>query len=99
MTTRRPERDAVPRRREPIHNPLIWIGVALSLALVIPWWAPKGAIEPFVLGVPWWFAISFVGTVLLSAVASWACLRGWNLVEPEEEAALAAERGEDGGAR
>lgn len=84
-----------PAGREPIRSPLLWVGFGLALLLLVPWWAPEGSIDPIVLGVPWWFAVSFVGSACFSAVACWACLRHWDLVEDEEQAAEARARDEE----
>ena len=84
-TDRDPTTATTRPRREPIRTPLLWVALAVSLMLVVPWWAPSGSIEPFVLGLPWWFVVSLLGSLLFSAVTCWACLRRWDLVEDEEE--------------
>lgn len=79
---------------EPIRNPWLWVAfVALILAMA-PWYLPAGDAAPLVFGVPYWFPVSVAATLLFSGVAAWACLRRWNLDEPEEErrAAEAAAR-------
>jgi hypothetical protein len=61
----------------------------------IPFYLPAGAVEPLVFGLPLWMTLSVAFTLAFSAFTSWLCLRWWNLVEPEEEAAARQETGED----
>lgn len=78
--------------REPIRSPWLWAALVAALLVIVPWWAPDGAIEPLVLGLPAWFVVSAVASVAFSALTCWACLTQWNVVEDEEEQAAAAAR-------
>lgn len=73
--------------REPVRSPWVWVTMVLIILGGVPLYLPAGAIEPLVLGIPYWMALSVLFTLLFAAFTSWLCLRWWNLVEPEEEGA------------
>lgn len=77
---------------EPIRRPGIWATFVLLILAMAPWYLPEGATAPLVFGLPYWFVVSIAATLLFAAVTSWACVRAWNLAEPDEEHA-AAEHG------
>jgi hypothetical protein len=87
--------------REPIRSPWVWVVMVLLVLGGIPLYLPTGAVEPLVLGLPLGMALSIAFTLLFSAFTSWLCLRRWNLVEDEEEAAARQEAaaGPDEGGR
>lgn len=74
-------------RREPIRSPGLWLGMAVIVLAGVPFYLPAGSVHPMLLGIPYWMAISVLFTVLFAAFVSWICLRRWNVVEPEEQAA------------
>jgi hypothetical protein len=78
--------------REPIRMPWLWVALVGVLLVIVPWWAPDGSIEPLVLGLPAWFVVSVVASLVFSGLTCWACLSGWNVVEDEEERASAEAR-------
>ncbi len=77
--------------KEPIRKLWIWVVLVLILVFSVPWYLPKGAIEPIIFGFPYWALISVIGTLVLSAYLSYLCTHEWNIVEDEEE-------GKNGGA-
>ncbi|GAA4887005.1 hypothetical protein [Actinomycetospora straminea] len=81
-----------PPLREPIRIPWLWVAMGLVVLAGVPLYLAPGVIRPLVGGIPFWLLISIAATVAFSALTCWACLRGWNLAEPAEEAAAAAER-------
>lgn len=89
MEQRRSPNSPPAAEREPIRSPWLF-AVLLGIVLAgTPLWYPTGLIEPLVLGVPAWFAISVLSTLAFAGFTSWICLRRWNLVEPAEEAPVA----------
>lgn len=86
MVYRRPEDRPL---REPIRSPWVWAVMVLIILAGVPLYLPTGAIEPVVLGIPYWMALSVFFTLLFAAFTSWLCLRWWNLAEPEEEGGTA----------
>ncbi|WP_018158143.1 hypothetical protein [Demetria terragena] len=80
-----------PILREPIRNPRLWIVLGLAIVVGIPGYWPTDGIEPVVLGLPLWFWIAVLASIAFAATLSYACLRLWNLAEPAEESAQAAE--------
>jgi hypothetical protein len=71
--------------KEPIRKKWIWIVLFINVVLIVPWYFPKGAVEPFVLGFPLWAFISTFFTLIMGAYLSWLCISQWNIVEEEEE--------------
>lgn len=74
-------------RHEPIRNPGLWIVMAVIVLAGVPFYLPTGSTHPMLLGIPYWMVISVLSTLLFAALVSWVCLRRWNVVEPEEQAA------------
>lgn len=72
--------------KEPIQKKWIWIVLGFIVLAIVPWYFPKSAVEPFVLGFPLWAFISTFFSLVLCAFLSWICLSQWNLVEDQEEA-------------
>jgi polyferredoxin len=72
--------------KEPIQKKWIWVVLVLILLAIVPWYFPKNAVEPFILGFPLWAFISTVFSIVLCAYLSWLCVSQWNIVEDEEEA-------------
>lgn len=87
MDRRRSTPPTDPVRREPIRAPWLWVALGIVILAGIPFYLPTGSIRPLIAGVPYWLAVSFVASLAFSAITCWACLRAWNLAEPEEEAA------------
>ena len=73
--------------------PWLWVSLGIVILAGIPFYLPTGSIRPLVGGVPYWLVISLVAALAFSAITCWACLRAWNLAEPEEEAAARAAAG------
>ncbi|PTX58506.1 hypothetical protein C8P63_11693 [Melghirimyces profundicolus] len=71
--------------KEPIRKKWIWVVLALILLGNVPWYWPKGIIEPIIFGFPSWAFVSVVFALLLCGFLSWLCLNQWNLVEEVEE--------------
>ena len=71
--------------KEPIRKKWIWIWMVINVLLIVPWYFPKGAVEPYVFGFPLWAFISTIFTLILSGYLSWLCLSQWHIVEDEEE--------------
>mgnify|MGYP001394841343 CR=1 FL=1 len=85
---------------EPIRSPWLWVTFVALILLMAPWYLPTGDAAPLVFGVPYWFPVSVAATLAFSGVAAWACLRRWNLDEPQQApraAAAAAQPGAPGG--
>lgn len=78
--------------KEPIQRKWIWFVLTALVLFNAPWYLPQGSIEPFILGLPYWFVVVVVLTLALSAFLSWICLTQWNVLEPEEEAQNAGEK-------
>lgn len=97
MDHRRPAPTTPPGEREPIRSPWLFAVLLVIVLAGTPVWYPTGLIEPLVLGVPFWFAISVASTLAFAGFVSWICMRRWNIVEAAEtaEAAAAADRGDD----
>lgn len=70
--------------KEPISKPWIWIIMALIMLGGIPWYLPKGSLQPTVLGVPYWMLISVAFSFILCGYLSWLCLSQWDIVEEQE---------------
>lgn len=70
---------------EPIRSPWLWVTFVVLILAMSPWYLPPGEAAPLVFGLPYWFAVSVAVTLVFSGVTAWACLRRWNLDEPEEE--------------
>lgn len=79
------------RRREPVRMPWLWGAIGLVVVVGVPLYLPTGSVRPLLGGVPYWLWISIGATLAFSALICWACLRAWNLVEPEEQAAARTE--------
>lgn len=73
-------------RREPIRSLWLWVTLVVVILAGVPFYLPTGSTQPLIAGVPYWLVISFAATLTFSSITCWACLRGWNLAEPEEEA-------------
>jgi hypothetical protein len=93
MERRRSAPPAATARREPIRLPWLWVSLGIAVLAGIPFYLPTGSIRPLVGGVPYWLVLSLVASLAFSAITCWACLRAWNLAEPEEEAAARAATG------
>ncbi|MCM3122912.1 hypothetical protein QNH36_11140 [Mesobacillus sp. AQ2] len=72
--------------KEPIRKKWIWILLALNVLLVVPWYFPKGDVQPIILGFPVWAFVSLVFSLILCGYSSWLCITQWNIVEDIEEA-------------
>ncbi|WP_046470072.1 hypothetical protein [Allosalinactinospora lopnorensis] len=75
------------RIREPIRTPWIWVAIVLLIVGGSPLFWPTGTVEPLLFGIPSWILVSAACTALFALTVSWACLRCWNIEEPEEERA------------
>lgn len=73
------------RRREPIRNPWIWIGLIAIILVGIPWYLPPGTLHPLVFGMPMWTLVAVASSIGVSGFLHWALSRHWNLVEDAEE--------------
>lgn len=71
--------------KEPIRKKWIWVFMVLLVMVVVPWYFPSAAVEPFILGFPLWAFISLIFSIALCGYLSWLCRTQWNLVEDEEE--------------
>lgn len=72
--------------REPIRSPWLWVALVIVILAGVPFYLPPGSTQPLIAGVPYWLIISLAATLAFSTITCWACLRAWNLAEPEEEA-------------
>ncbi|GAA1210262.1 hypothetical protein [Prauserella alba] len=75
------------RRREPIRNPWIWIGLVVIVLVGIPWYLPPGTLYPLLFGLPVWTLVAVASSVGVCGFLHWALSKHWNLVEDVEEAA------------
>ncbi|WP_173916725.1 hypothetical protein [Halobacillus sp. Marseille-Q1614] len=71
--------------KEPIKKKWIWIGLALIMLAIVPWYFPKSAEVPIILGFPYWALISLFFSIVLCAYLSWLCVTQWDIVEDLEE--------------
>ncbi|WP_408011818.1 hypothetical protein ACJROX_28380 [Pseudalkalibacillus sp. A8] len=72
--------------KEPIKKKWIWIGLVLILIAIVPWYFPEKAVEPIILGFPFWAFLSAIFSLVLCGYLSWLCTHEWNIVEDIEEA-------------
>nr|WP_300306495.1 hypothetical protein [Halomonas sp.] len=78
--------------REPVRKPWIWIVIGLIIAISVPWYWPPGTLQPIVLGLPLWALIAVVGSIVLCAFLSWACITQWSDSDDDIEPANDAEQ-------
>jgi len=69
-------------RAEPGH-PLFWLAVLGLLFVVVPY-GFSGASEPRVAGLPLWFHLSALATVIISALSVWRIWKHWRLGRDDE---------------
>ncbi|MFD2681724.1 hypothetical protein [Bacillus seohaeanensis] len=72
--------------KEPIRKKWIWIVLILNILAIVPWYFPKNAVEPFILGFPLWAFVSTFFSIVFCGILSWLCISQWNIVEEQEEA-------------
>lgn len=77
---------------EPIRKPWLWLAIGVIILGGSPLFWASGTIEPLVLGIPVWLLSAVAFTVAFAVVVSLACMRYWNIEEPEEERAFAEGR-------
>ncbi|MEW6244949.1 MAG: hypothetical protein AB1497_11990 [Bacillota bacterium] len=80
--------------KEPIKNPLIWVGLIVIILLTVPWYLPASATRPVILGFPLWAALSGFFTIVLSAFLTWVLSAQWDIEEPLSDS-KASSRGGD----
>ncbi|WP_400163081.1 hypothetical protein ACAF76_006315 [Brevibacillus sp. TJ4] len=73
------------RIKEPIRKTWIWVVLGLIVLGNVPWYIPESAVEPFILGFPFWAFVIVVFSFVLCAYLSWICTTQWHMVEDEEE--------------
>ncbi|WP_221567744.1 hypothetical protein [Alkalihalobacillus sp. TS-13] len=72
--------------KEPIKKKWIWIGLVLIVLTIVPWYYPDKAVEPIILGFPFWAFLSGFFSLVLCGYLSWLCKHQWHIVEDIEEA-------------
>lgn len=76
--------------KEPIRKPWIWVALTVIVLAGIPWYLPRGTVQPVFLGIPYWMFIAVASSLVLCGFLSWLCLNEWDVVEAEEEAERAS---------
>jgi hypothetical protein len=74
--------------REPVRVKWIWPVLIAIILLGVPWYLPQGAIEPIIIGFPYWALISVIMTIVLSLFLGYVILNWWSmesLLEKEPE--------------
>lgn len=72
--------------REPVRIKWIWPVLAAIILLGVPWYLPKGSIDPIIIGFPYWAFISLVMTVALSLFLAYVILSCWSMEKlPDED--------------
>ncbi len=74
------------KMKEPIKKKWIWIGLVLIVLAIVPWYHSVKAVEPIILGFPFWAFLSGIFSLVLCGYLSWLCTHEWNIVEDIEEA-------------
>jgi uncharacterized membrane protein (DUF485 family) len=72
-------------KKEPIHYPWIWVCLVLIVVFSVPWYLPKTAVNPIILGFPLWAFIALIMSVVLSGFLSYVVNRYWDDSEEEGE--------------
>ena len=78
--------------KEPIRKPWLWITMMAVVVFGSPLFWTSGTIEPLVFGIPLWLLWAVGFTLAFAVVVNLACMRMWNIEEPEEERAFAEGR-------
>ena len=70
------------RPKEP-GNPLFWIIVAALLFVIVPYFY-AGSSEPRMAGLPVWFHLSVLATLIISGLSVWRIWQHWRLEDDDE---------------
>lgn len=65
--------------REPVRVKWIWPVLIAIILLGVPWYLRQGAIEPIIMGFPYWALISVIMTVVLSVFLGYVILNWWSM--------------------
>lgn len=71
-------------KKEPIKYPWIWIALVVIVLLMVPWYFPKGVVQPIIFGFPLWAFVSLLMAAAMSALISYILKNFWHIEEDGE---------------
>lgn len=71
--------------REPIKVKWIWPVLILIILAGVPWYFPRGAVQPVVLGFPLWAFVSLMMSLLLSVFLYYVITHHWKMEKPPSQ--------------
>lgn len=73
--------------KEPIQFKFMWLILVVIVLIGVPWYFPKGAIHPIVLGFPLWAFISLLASIALSIFLGYFINNCWDMEKLKEKKA------------